>query len=99
MMVSVNIPVQNEIFTKLAQFSWVNWSDVGREEANKRRIFEDYRKNKTISDEDIIFCESIDWHPVDELPMKPEYVKKLKKIIKGKHRSMTLDELDKLIKD
>ena len=36
-----------------------------------------------ISDEDWKFCNKIDWHPVDELPLKEEFVKDLKKRKKG----------------
>jgi hypothetical protein len=37
-----------------------------------------------LTKEDIVFCDSIDWHPVDELPLRKEYVERILKISKGK---------------
>jgi len=48
----------------------------------KRDISERFKQTREISDEDWEFCEQIDWHPVDELPMKPEHIKELKKALK-----------------
>ncbi len=63
----------------------------------KRDISERYKETGEITDEDCEFCEKIDWHPVDELPLKEEFVKKIKEIEKGPHIEMTLGELDKLL--
>ena len=68
-----------------------------REKLMKREIFDKYIKTKKISKEDEKFCEEIDWHPVDELPLKEEYVKKLKKIEKEPHSRMTLKEVKELM--
>ena len=54
------------------------------EETKKKLIFEKYLKIGKVSGEDWQFCEEIDWHPVDELPLKEEFVKKLRKIRKEK---------------
>jgi len=40
----------------------------------KRDILERYKQTGEITDEDWTFCERIDWHPVDELPLKEEFV-------------------------
>ena len=62
----------------------------------KRDISERYKETMEVTDEDWKFCEKIDWHPVDELPLKEEFVKKLEEIKKGPHsKAMTLEELDK----
>ena len=45
----------------------------------KRDILERYRQTGEITDEDWTFCERIDWHPVDELPLKKEFVESIKK--------------------
>jgi len=80
-MVSLTVPLEPKLKEKLSMFSWVNWSDVGREEILKKDIFERYLKTKRVTDEDWRFCESIDWHPVDELPMKEEHIKELKRVL------------------
>src|SRR3989338_5935038 len=96
-MASINIPMDEDMLLRLEKFSWINWSDVARQEANKRRIFEEFLKTKKLTAEDLEFCDNIDWHPVDELPLKKEFIEKLKTISKGNHKKMTLDELDKIM--
>ena len=50
------------------------------EEAMKKLIFKNYMKTRSLSDNEWKFCEKIDWHPVDELPLKEGFVKKIKRI-------------------
>lgn len=85
-MVSLTLSVSEELKNRLKSFLWVNWSEVAREEAMKKLIFENYLKTGTVSDEEWKFCEKIDWHPVDELPLKEEFIKKLNEIKKGKFK-------------
>ena len=82
-MASVILSASEPLKADLKHFTWVNWSDIAREEVRKKEIFEKYLKTKKVSDEDWKFCEGIDWHPVDELPLRDEYVKKLEKARKG----------------
>lgn len=96
-MASLTFSVSDELKSALRHFSWVNWSKVNREELNKKRIFEEFIKTGTLSDGDQRFCDGIDWYPVDELPLRQEYVGKLKGIEKGPHIPMTPDKLDKLM--
>ena len=68
------------------------------EEAIKKLIFENYIKTGNISDNEWVFCEKIDWHPVDELPLKEEFVKRLNIIKKEKGiKFKSIDELRKVI--
>lgn len=83
-MASVTLSVDNQFKDQLKHFQWINWSEIAKQETRKKLIFEDYMRTKEISEEDWKFCEEIDWHPVDELPLKKEYVEKLKKIRKEK---------------
>ena len=48
----------------------------------KQDIFERYKQTGEVTDEDWEFCEKIDWHPVDELPPKPEHIEELKRRLK-----------------
>ena len=91
-MASVTLSVSEEFKQELKHFLWVNWSEIAREEVMKKIIFEKYLQTKQISDEDWGFCEKIDWHPVDEFPIKKEYLQKLEKIRQGeviKYRSVS----------
>ena len=93
-MVSITVPIENKLLEKIEQLSWVNWSDVARERLKKREIFERYLKLGTITDEDWKFCDKIDWHPVDELPLREEFAKELKERKKGPFIKLnSVDEL------
>ncbi|MFA5020097.1 MAG: hypothetical protein WC533_03275 [Candidatus Pacearchaeota archaeon] len=85
-MASLTLSVSEEFKNQLRQFLWVNWSEIAREETIKKLIFEHYLKTGDISDKEWEFCEKIDWHPVDELPLKEEFIKKIKKIKKEKFK-------------
>jgi archaellum biogenesis ATPase FlaH len=95
MMVSLTIPLEESVLKKMEHFGWVNWSEVAREEIIRKEIFERYLKNGKITDEDWIFCDNMDWHPVDELPVKKEYVTKLKKISKAASKKMNSAAFEK----
>ncbi len=96
-MPSIVVSMEDESKKRLDRFPWVNWSEVSREEALKREIFETYIKTGKLSDKDMAFCDKIDWHPVDELPLKEEFVKELEKARKEPSKPMTVKELDKLM--
>jgi len=83
-MASITLSVSEELKKELKSLPWVNWSEIAREETMKKLIFENYMKTGEISDKEWEFCEKIDWHPVDELPLKEEFIKKLKAIKKEK---------------
>jgi len=96
-MPSIVVSMEDESKKRLDRFPWVNWSEVSREEALKREIFETYIKTGKLSDKDMAFCDKIDWHPVDELPLKEEFVKELEKARNEPSKPMTVKELDKLM--
>ena len=97
-MASLTLSVSEEMRNQLKAFLWVNWSEIAREEAIKKLIFENYIKTGDLSDEEWAFCEKIDWHPVDELPLKEEFIKKMREIKKEKPiKFKNIDELRKII--
>ena len=49
----------------------------------KQNILERYKQTREVTDEDWEFCDRIDWHPVDELPLKESFTKELKEAKKG----------------
>lgn len=83
-MVSITLSVDEKFKEQLKRFLWVNWSEIAREETIKKLIFEKYLKTGNISDKAWKFCEKIDWHPADELPLKKDFVKRLEKAKKEK---------------
>lgn len=83
-MASLTLSVTEEMKSELKSFVWVNWSKIAREESIKKLIFENYLKTGTLSDEEWEFCDKIDWHPVDELPLKEGFKKELERRRKEK---------------
>ncbi len=96
-MVNVVLTVSDHVKSEIGLFPWVNWSEVAREEVLRKEIFERYLKTGGLTDEDWEFCEKIDWHPVDELPLKDEFIKKLKDTEKG--RFIKVESLDEMFED
>src|SRR3990167_6294846 len=97
-MASITLSVSEEFKNQLRRFLWVNWSEIAREETIKKLIFENYIKTKTLNDEEWKFCEKIDWHPVDELPLKEDFKKELEKRKKEKGiKFKNIGELRKII--
>ena len=95
-MACITVSVDENFKKRLDKFPWVNWSEIGREELLRRYIFENYTRTGTLTKDEKRFCEQIDWHPVDELPIKKEYIQKLNKIRKSSHsKPMTPQELQK----
>ena len=60
----------------------------------KQDISARFKQTREITEEDWEFCEQIDWHPVDELPMKESFIKELQEAEKGPHSEpMSPDKL------
>ena len=96
-MASLTLSVSEEFKHQLKNFVWVNWSEIAREETLKKLIFEHYLKTGTVSDEEWRFCENIDWHPVDEMPLKDEFKKELAK--RKKEKSIKLKSVSDIFKN
>ncbi len=98
-MTSLTLSLSEDLKNQLKYFMWVNWSEIAREETIKKLIFESYLKTGDLTDEEWKFCEEIDWHPVDELPLKEEFIKKLDSIKKEKSiKYKSVSDLFKKIK-
>ena len=96
-MVSLTLSVSDEFKNQLKEFLWVNWSEIAREEAMKKLIFENYIKTGSITNEEWEFCEKIDWHPVDELPIKEEFKKEMER--RKKEKSIKLKSVSEIFKN
>ncbi len=98
-MPGITISVSEEFKSEARHLSWVNWSEIAREEVRKKEIFNEYLKTRNVSDEDRKFCDEIGWHPVDELPLREEFMKELKASLKRPAgKSMTLKEFNEWCK-
>jgi hypothetical protein len=96
----ITISVDKKFKERLSRFSWINWSEIGREELFKRYLFEKYIKTGELAKDEEKFCEKIDWHPVDELPIKKEFVKKVGEIRKSTYsKPIKPDQLKQWFKE
>lgn len=95
-MASLTLSVTEEMKSELKSFVWVNWSEIAREETIKKLIFENYLKTGTLSDEEWEFCDKIDWHPVDELPLKEGFKKELER--RRKEKPIKVRSVDDMFK-
>ena len=95
-MASITLSLPDKFKAALKHFSWVNWSEIGREETMRKGIFDRFIKTGTLSEEDQEFCDSIDWYPVDELELKEEFIEELKKARKEPSgKAMTIEEFNR----
>ena len=93
-MACITVSMDKSLKKRISLFPWVNWSEVGREEALKKEIFDRYIKTGKVSDKEWQFCEEIDWHHVDWLPLKEKYVKELEQARKeAPIRLKSVDEI------
>lgn len=81
-MANMAIPIDDELSKDIESHPWIVSSEFGKEALIKKEIFERYLKTGEVTDEDWEFCEKNDWHPVDELPLKKEFVEKMKQVDK-----------------
>ncbi|AFV22781.1 hypothetical protein Mpsy_0570 [Methanolobus psychrophilus R15] len=81
---------------KIQALSWVKWSKVAQDGIRKRKILEVYIRDKSISEEDAEFCEMIDWHPVDELPIKEEILERI--LISDKNTAVSVKDISDIFK-
>ncbi|HLC48287.1 MAG TPA: hypothetical protein VJI13_04405 [Candidatus Norongarragalinales archaeon] len=68
----------------------------GEETAVKMQLIQKYESKIPFTKSEEEWMEKFDWHPVDEKPVKHSYIKRLKRISKG--RFVEARDLDDLIK-
>jgi len=74
----------------------INWSEFMRDDVVKKAIFERFLKMRKLSEDDQQYCDDNDWHPVDELPMKESFIKRLEvNAKKPRGKAMTVEEFEK----
>ncbi len=94
---NITMSVSGDLEKWIKRFPFVKWTEIAkkamREEAirlKKLEIIEKYLEGKKLTKEDIEFMEEIDWHPVDEMEIKPDFAKSLKEASKGKTKKISL---------
>lgn len=95
-MASITLALTEKFKNELGLVPWVNWSEIAREEIIKKIIFENYLKRGEVTDDEWEYCEKIDWHPVDELPLKEEHVKEMER--RKKEKAIKVRNIEEIFK-
>ena len=96
-MASLTLSLSDEMKEDIKSFMWVNWSEIAREEVLKKLIFDNYIKTGEINDGEWEFCEKIDWHPVDDLPLKQQFKRELES--RKKEKSIKFKSVSEIFKN
>ncbi len=101
-MANITLSVPENLRMEMDKYTDIRWSEVARNaiaakmvQLRKLEILRKYVDKEAISEKDWAWMEEHDWHPVDEKPMKPEYIKSLKAAMKAPTKKTTIDELFK----
>jgi hypothetical protein len=101
-MANITLSVSESLRMEMDKHSDIRWSEVARNailekmiQLRKHEILRKYIDKEPISEKDWAWMDENDWHPVDELPMKPAYIKSLKAAMKAPTKKTTIDELFK----
>jgi len=83
---NVTLSLDKNLSQIITANKYIKWTEIARDairqkaiDIRKAEIFNKYVKKEELTKEDYNFIEEIDWHPVDELPLKKEFVKDMKK--------------------
>ncbi len=99
-MANITISIQDDVRRQMENYDEVRWSEVAKKailqkvyELRKLDILRKYVDREPFSTDDLAWMEENDWHPVDEKPMKKEFVEKIRSEMGRPGRRMTLKEL------
>ena len=93
---NITLSVSGELEKLIKEHPEIKWTELARQgmlsEAGKLKKLELLRKfidKEPISEEDFRWMDEHDWHPVDEMEFRPEFVKESLRISKkGKFRKV-----------
>jgi len=100
-MSNVTLYVPDDVKQKMDARSDIRWSEVARqailkklEETRKLELLKKYVEKEPFTQEDLVWMDEHDWHPVDEQQMKLSFIKEVQKRSKGKFiKAKSIDEL------
>lgn len=99
-MANITLSISDFIKTDMEKYDEIRWSEVAKKaimqklyELRKLEILRKYVDKQPFSDDDVKWMDENDWHPVDEKPMKKEFVSSVLEREKGSFKRTTISEL------
>ena len=99
-MANITLSINDVLKMQMERYDEVRWSEVAKKaitqklyEMRKVEILQKYLEHAPFSAEDLTWMDENDWHPVDERPMRKEFVREVQKERGRPGRRMTLKQL------
>jgi len=93
--VNITLSVSGELEKLVKGHPEIKWTEIARQgmlsEAEKLKKLSLLRKfvdKEPLSEDDFVWMDEHDWHPVDEMNFKPEFIREVTKREKGKFRKI-----------
>lgn len=90
---NITLSVSGELEKLIKEHPEIKWTELARkgmlseaENLKKLWLLRKFVDKEPISEDDFKWMDEHDWHPVDEMELKPEFVKVVQKRSKGKFR-------------
>ena len=92
---NITLSVSGELEKLIKEHPEIKWTELARQgmlsKAEKMKKLDLLRKfidKEPLSEADFVWMDENDWHPVDEMELKREFVAKIEKRSKGKFRKI-----------
>ncbi|MFA4820465.1 MAG: hypothetical protein WC613_05935 [Candidatus Aenigmatarchaeota archaeon] len=90
---NITLSVSGELEKLVKEHPEIKWTELARKgmlseakNLKKLSLLRKFVDKEPISEDDFKWMDEHDWHPVDEMKLKPEFVKDVQKRSKGKFR-------------
>ena len=100
-MSNITLYVPEKVKEKMDSYSEIRWSEVVRQAINKKLIetrklelLKKYVEQEPFNEEDLVWMDEHDWHPVDEQQMKLSFVRAVEKA--SREKTIKLKSIDEL---
>ena len=99
-MANITLSIPEYLRAQMDGYSEIRWSEVAKNaiadkviELRKLSILKKYVDKQELSEDDYAWMDKHDWHPVDEKPMKKEFIASVLAARKRKTTPTTIEEL------
>ncbi len=86
---NVTLSISGELEQVVKSHKHIKWTEIARaamrqeaEKLKKLEILQKYMEKKPLSEEEWRWMDNIDWHPVDEMEYKRQFIEEMKRLEK-----------------